>query len=53
MEKRKPLKLRLSGETPSEAVAAAERSMRDRDSGESAAVQTPDPEPITDDEIPW
>ncbi|AJA11708.1 hypothetical protein SKP52_24335 (plasmid) [Sphingopyxis fribergensis] len=53
MEKRKPLKLRLSGETPSEAVGTAESAMRDRDSGESAAVQTPDLEPITDDEIPW
>ena len=53
MEKRKPLKLRLSGETPSEPFAASERSMRDRDSCESGSVQTQDPDPITDDEILW
>lgn len=53
MDKRKPLKLRLSGETPSEPDSTAERAARDRDSGESASVRADDPHPITDDEIPW
>lgn len=53
MEKRKPLKLRLAGETPSEPLAAAEGATRGCDSGESGSVQTQDPDPITDDEIPW
>jgi hypothetical protein len=52
MDKRKPLKLRLAGETPSEPLAAAERSARGRESGESGSVRTQDPDPITDDEIP-
>lgn len=53
MEKRKPLKLRLADETPSEPLAAAERTTCGRDSGKPGSVQTQDTDPITDDEIPW
>lgn len=40
MEKRKPLKLRLADETPSEPLAAAVRTTRGRDSSKPGSAQT-------------